>query len=152
MTVFDNIICLLNEKGVKHTVIEHEPVYTSEQAARIRDTDISMGAKALICYADKSPVLLVVPGDKKADFKKYKQTFGVKDLRMATPTEVLELTGLEVGSIPPVGKALGLPSYYDSSFGEKDYVSFNAGSHTSSVKMKASDLIGIEDPVLADIT
>ncbi|KKS22625.1 MAG: YbaK/prolyl-tRNA synthetase associated region [candidate division WWE3 bacterium GW2011_GWA1_41_8] len=148
MTVFDNIISLLNEKGVKHTVIEHEPVYTSEQAARIRDTDISMGAKALICYADKSPVLLVVPGDKKADFKKYKQTFGVKDLRMATPTEALELTGLEAGSI----KALGLPSYYDSSFGEKDYVSFNAGSHTSSVKMKASDLIGIEDPVLADIT
>ncbi len=143
---------LLTDAGIEYRLYEHAPVYTSQDAAAVRNTDISQGAKALVMYADKTPILVVVPGDKKADFKKVKVAGGIKDLRMATHEEVLHLTGLEVGSIPPLGKALGLKSYYDSSFLEKDEVAFNAGAHTASIVLKATDLIKVENPVLSSIT
>src|SRR3990167_3962773 len=150
--VFRKIITVLEENHINYKLLEHEPVYTSEQAARIRNTDVSMGAKAIICFADKKPILIVVPGDRKIDFKKFKLTFKIKDLRMATPEEVFAQTGLEVGSIPPVGKCMSLNSYYDGSFEKKRKVTFNAGSHTRSVIMEATDLLKLERPVIADLT
>lgn len=151
MTVFEKIKSLLDEREFVYEVIEHEPVHTSADAAKIRDTDVSNGAKALVMFADKKPLLFVVPGNKKADFKKIKKTLKVKDLRMATPEEVLDLTTLKVGSIPPIGRAINLKSYFDSSFQTKDKVAFNAGSLTTSIIMKAKDLIDLENPEIVDI-
>jgi Ala-tRNA(Pro) deacylase len=147
MTVLDNILEKLDKAKIEYKKIEHEPVYTSEQAAAIRDADMSMGAKAIICFADKNPCLIVVPGDKKIGFKEFKIAFGVKDLRMASADEVKLLTGIEIGAIPPVGSAMSLQAYFDDAFNEKQDVAFNAGSHTVSVLMKAEDLIKIEKPI-----
>ena len=150
MTVLEKIIQKLNGEGIEYSRIEHEPVYTSEEAARIRDADISMGAKAIVCFADKRPCLVVVPGDKKIGFKLFKALFGVKDMRMASASEVTVLTTLEIGAIPPTGSLMDLKSYFDESFKLKDRVAFNAGSHTVSVVMKARDLIKTEKPVFGD--
>ncbi len=152
MSVFDEIKKLLDQASVEFKVVEHAPVYTSEDASKIRDTSLAIGAKALIWYADKSPILAVVPGDKKLDLKKFKQAFGFKDVRFATPNEVEVLTGLKTGSIPPIGKVLGLTSYFDESFLKGTHVAFNAGLHTVSILMRAQDLLKVEGPQLADIT
>lgn len=152
MSVFEEINKIFEEANIDYEIVEHEPVFTSEEAARIRDSDISRGAKALVLMADKRPILAVVPGDKRADFRKLKKLLGIKDLRMATPEEVKNVTGLEIGAIPPVGKAMGLDSYYAEEFLDKDRVAFNAGSHTISIFVKASDLIKTERPAIHDIT
>ena len=151
-SILEKIENLLTDAKIDYKRIDHAPVYTSEEAAKLRDSDISMGAKALVCYADKNPILIIVSGDKKVDFKKFKAEFGVKDLRMAKPTEVVEITTLEVGAIPPVGKVMDLKSYYDNSFKVKDKVAFNAGSHTTSVLMQAKDLINVENPTFGDFS
>ena len=95
--------------------------------------------------------MLVLPGDKKADFKSFKKRHGIKDMTMAKPEKVKEITTLEIGSIPPVGKAMGLKSYFDKSFLDKEDVAFNAGYHTVSIIMKAKDLIKVEQPIIEDI-
>jgi len=151
MTVLEKIKKKLDEASVKYKLFEHEPVYTSEDAARVRGEELSDGAKALVLFGDKNPILCVVPGDKKADFKKIKSHLGIKDLRMATPDEVKELTTLEIGAIPPVGSAMGLSSYYDNSFMLKDKVAFNAGDHKVTIIMNAEDLIKVENPKILDI-
>ena len=150
MTVFEKIKGFFDTARVKYKVIEHAPVYTSADAAKIRDTTMSMGAKALVFFADKVPILIVVSGDRKVNTKKFKKEFAIKDLRLATPEEVLSLTSLKVGSIPPVGKALDIKSYYDVAFKEKEEVAFNAGSHTTSITMQACDLITVEDPIFGN--
>ena len=93
----------------------------------------------------------VVPGNEKLNVKKFKAAFGIKDLRFASPEEVIEITSLEIGAIPPVGKAMNLKSYYDKSFLGKELVAFNAGYHTKSIKMKSEDLIKVEGPIIEDI-
>lgn len=151
MTVLEKIKKKLLDAGIEYEYMEHEPVYTSENAARVRGEELSAGAKALVLFGDKTPILCVVPGDKKADFKKIKKHLDVKDLRMATPDEVKELTTLEIGAIPPVGSVMGLPSHYDNSFMLKDTVAFNAGAHKVTIIMKSDDLIKVENPKILDI-
>lgn len=150
-TVYQKIIELLDSAGTAYEVYEHEPVHTSEEAAKIRETSLAMGAKALVWYADKKPILVVVPGDKRLNTNTFKSLFGVKNLRFATPEEVTQLTTLLIGSIPPIGKALGLKSYFDESIAEKESVAFNAGSHSISIVMAGRDLVNVEEPELANL-
>ena len=150
MTVLENIINTLNSHKMEYERVEHIPVFTSEEAAQIRNSDLSMGVKALILMADKSPILIAIPGDKRLSFKKAKDSIGIKDLRMASKEEIRALTGLEVGSIPPLGNLMNIPTHFDTSIFTKDKVAFNAGSHTVSVIMRAKDLIDLVRPVQGD--
>ena len=148
--VFNKIKFLLEENKVDYQLLEHGPVFTSEEAARIRGTKMEEGAKAIVFAADKKPILIVVPGDKKVDIKTFKENYRIRDLRLLKPEEVKELTVLEIGAIPPFGNVMGLPTYADFGITEKDRIVFNAGSHTRSVKMKAKDFIRLSNPIIGN--
>src|SRR5256885_17087093 len=100
MSVFERIGSLLRERGVSFTVLRHEPVFTSEQAAAVRGTPLASGAKALVMKAGDRFVLFVLPADRKLDSRKAREGLRVKSLRFATKEEVEQLTGLQPGSIP----------------------------------------------------
>jgi Ala-tRNA(Pro) deacylase len=150
--VFEKIVNLLDNDKVDYQLFEHKPVYTSEEAARIRGTSLGQGAKALVVFADKKPMMIVVPGDRRIDFKKFKAAYQVKDLRMATPEEVEELTGAKVGAVPPLGIIHHLPTYVDQSLGKNEEIAFNAGLHTKSIKMKYQDWFRLVKPKLGDFS
>ena len=46
--VFNRVEGLLQQHGSIFQVLRHEPVYTSEEAARVRGTPLASGPKALI--------------------------------------------------------------------------------------------------------
>ena len=39
---------LLDDSRVEYRIFEHEPVYTSEQASRVRGVELKTGVKALV--------------------------------------------------------------------------------------------------------
>src|SRR5438094_6295271 len=108
MSVFERIGSLLRERGVSFTVLRHEPVFTSEQAAAVRGTPLASGAKALVLKAGEQFVMAVLPADRKLDSGKTRAALGVKSLRFADRAEVERLTGLQPGSIPPFGSLFQL--------------------------------------------
>ncbi len=146
--VFEKIKQLLEENGVSYQFFEHEPVFTSEQAAKIRNTKMCQGAKAIIFSADEKPILAVVPGDRRVDAKVFKKLYQIKNLRLLTADEVKELTGLEIGAIPPFGSAMNLKTYCDQRVFENEEIVFNAGAHTKSIKMKSKDFETLENPIV----
>lgn len=148
--IFEKIKTLLKENGVSYQLFEHEPVFISEEAAKIRGTDLKQGAKAIIFFADKKPILIVVSGDKRVDVKKFKEEYHIKDLRLLKPGEVKELTGLEVGAIPPFGNLMELATYMDEKVLENKEIVFNAGSHTKSIKMKSRDFVNLCQPIIGN--
>lgn len=150
--ILHKIISKLDLAGVAYESFEHVPVITSEDAARVRDTDMSMGAKALIFLADGEPIVVVVPGDKKLDLGKFKKLFDVKDLAMADDEKLKNITGLSKGAVPPMGSVFGIRTFFSEDFLHKDMVAFNAGSHTNSVCMKAEDLVKVENPTFGDFS
>jgi Ala-tRNA(Pro) deacylase len=146
--VFQKILSLLHENDVRYQALEHEAVYTSEEAARVRGTSLDQAAKALVFRADGAPMLLVIPGDRRVDTKGFKKRFKIKDMRMASREDVEELTGLTPGAVPPFGNILGIPIYMDEMLLEKAETVFNAGSHTRSIKMSPQDLVALTQPVM----
>ncbi len=151
-TVFDRLQDWLRQKGVRFTVLHHEPVYTSEQAAAVRGTPLASGAKALLVKAGDRFVLLVLPADRKLDSRKAREALGVKALRFATKEEVQQLTTLEPGAIPPFGSLFGLPTYCDPALADNPSINFNAGDHAISVQMSYADYLCAEKPALLAVT
>lgn len=133
------LIAYLTDHGADFRVVTHEPVRTSEEAARVRGTPLEQGAKALVFRADRSPVLLVLPANRRIDSRAFKRAFGIKDLAMISPDELRDLTGLEVGAVPPFGGLMELPTYVDERLLVLPQISFNAGSRTTSVIMATAD-------------
>ena len=64
---------LLKERGVEFSVLRHQPVFTSEEAAAVRGVALSTGAKALICKVDVGFVMFVIPADRKLNSKPVRQ-------------------------------------------------------------------------------
>jgi Ala-tRNA(Pro) deacylase len=151
-SVFDRVESLLKQHGIAFQVLRHEPVYTSEEAARVRGTPLASGAKALICKGADAFVMFVVPADRKLDSHAVRRARGWRKLRFATREEVLELTGLAPGSIPPFGSLFGLPTLCDERLGENEVINFNAGDHGISVSMRYADYVQAEKPELGKFT
>ena len=139
--VLDRIRDLLKKGGVDFREVHHEPTYTSEESARARGEDLAIGAKAILAKTDASFRLFVVSANAKLDSTAIKRELRLKKVRFATPEELLELTGLVPGSVPPFGEPiLPFPLYCDSELGKTSYlVAFNAGSLTVSIVMAAAD-------------
>ena len=66
-TAFDRVESLLKQHSITFQELRHEPVYTSEEAARIRGTPLASGAKALIVKGEEGFIMFVVPADRKLD-------------------------------------------------------------------------------------
>ena len=147
-SIFQRVEGKLKQHGVAFDVLRHEPVYTSEQAAAVRGTPLSSGAKALICKGDDEFVMFVLPADRKLASKAIRRARGWRKLRFATAEEVQELTGLKPGSIPPFGSLFHLPTLCDSRLGENETINFNAGDHSISVSMAYADYVKVEGPEL----
>src|SRR5882672_2538296 len=84
LTVFDRLSGFLQGQGVQFSVLQHAPVFTSEEAAAVRGTSLASGAKALICKADEQFVLIVLPADRRLASKQVRKVAGLKSLRFAT--------------------------------------------------------------------
>jgi Ala-tRNA(Pro) deacylase len=150
--LFQRLHARLTEAGIPVTVLRHEPVYTSEQAAAVRGAPLSSGAKALVVKTGERFVMLVIPADRKLDSKKARTGLGVKAIRFATKEEVLQLTGLAPGSIPPFGTLFGLTTYVDPALALNASINFNAGDHAISIQMTHGNYIAAEQPTALEMT
>lgn len=68
-----------------------------------------------ILFIDDSgrPVFAMATGDKRVDEKKLAALCGAKKVRKANSIEVKELTGYEVGAVPPVGHRITITTFID---------------------------------------
>ena len=151
----DNVLSRLAEAlrgaGVAFTQTEHRPVYTSAEAAEVRGVSLHSGAKALIVKGGENFLMVVMPADLSLDSHALRTLLETKKLRFATKEEVLELTGLKPGSIPPFGSLFNLPIYCDESLAENERINFNAGSHSVSIQMNYADYVAFESPNISRV-
>jgi Ala-tRNA(Pro) deacylase len=129
--------------GLNPIYLEHEPVITSEEAAKTRGFELKQGIKALLFTNGKEGWVVVdIPADKKVDSKKAAEAMGWSKgaTRMATPEEVLEITGCEIGSVPPFGHKTDLAILVDIGIFENIESAFNIGLRTNSVKIATSEM------------
>jgi len=149
--VLEKIRSLLDSHEVQYREVHHSPTRTSEESAEARGEDLSVGGKALLLKVDDTFKLFVLSASNRVDSGKIKRHFRAKRIRFATSEELLELMGLEPGSVPPFGRPLfPLDLFIDQTISQNDRIAFNAGSLTDSIIMSFSDYMEIARPVVFD--
>ena len=152
MEAFDKITKLLDENNIEYEIKEHEAVRTSEEAAAVRGDDLKIGAKALILKIGDTFVMVILSAAKKLNSKKLKKIFKTKNLRFATPEEVFELTGCKPGGVPPFGNIFNIEFLVDKSITKNEFMAFNAGKRTKSLKLKTEDYLKLLNPRVEEFT
>ena len=141
---------ILIEKNIPFEEFEHEAVYTSEQAAAVRGLGSAKeGIKSMIFGTEAGKFILVLnPGDKKIDTKKIARLEKVNRLFLAAPEKVEKIAGIPIGCVAPFGLKTKLKTYLNEQLFENEYLYFNPGSHTKTIKIKAADLLKILDTLI----
>ena len=147
--LYQALCTLLTQAGAPYRTLHHEPTVTSEASARVRGEELRIGGKALVLKVGEDFRLCVLSAARQLDSLAVKQHFAVKKIRFASPEELLRLTGLVPGSVPPFGKPL-LPFdlFLDSSFLDNERIAFNAGSLTDSIIMAVGDYLTVAQPAI----
>ena len=104
MSVEEKIIGILKDNKIQYEIFEHEPVYTNPTMAEALNISESETVKSLVVMTkEKEMVVLVMPGDKRVEWKKAAAGVGTKKVSFAKSEQVLEKVGCEVGCVPPFG-------------------------------------------------
>ncbi len=79
--------------------------------------------KTIICVAGGKPVAVLVRGDRELNLPKFARLIGEKDVELADPGVVTEVTKAPVGFAGPIGLSAGVPIYADNELAlDKNYV------------------------------
>ena len=100
--------------GPSFTVVEFdESTHTAQEAADAIGCKLAQIAKSILFRSASGwPVLVIASGINKVDEKKIRALLGEK-IERASPDFVKEMTGFEVGGVPPVAHASPCVVYLD---------------------------------------
>ncbi|MDR2244233.1 MAG: YbaK/prolyl-tRNA synthetase associated domain-containing protein [Burkholderiales bacterium] len=155
--VFEKLVALFDAEQARYRVMTHAPVRTSEEAASVRGTTLSQGARAMVCRVKHSSkqrtyVLAVLPANRQLDFVKVAAAVGGKKVSLATPEEAQALTDCEMGAVPPVSFHPELLLIVDPGLASRhDEISFNAGLRERSIIIATEDYLRIVAPRLETV-
>lgn len=157
--VTKQIVELLTQRGYWFETFTHEPVLTSEEAAKTRPGyTLHQGAKAIIAKiqikgGEEQFVMFVMPADLRLSTKKVKKALNLKGIRFASEDEISTLTnGVQRGAIPPFGNLFSMQIYADPQLFENEKIVFNAGDRRFSIAMKSDDYKTLVLPQKVDIS
>ena len=147
MTLEENIIELMKKQKIAYEIYEHEPVFTNPAMAEALNVSEAETVKSLVLSTKEGRmIVLVLPGNKKVNWKQAAAGAGTKKVSFAKPEAVSEAVGCEVGCVPPFGHLTALDIYMDPDLTKKNFVYFNPGVHDKSFKIKAWDLKKLCNP------
>jgi Ala-tRNA(Pro) deacylase len=154
--IHDQLCELLQREGAVYRVIQHEPEGRTELIAQIRGNRLEQAIKSIVIQVrlkKKESVycLANVPGDCRIDLNGIKDHFQADSVAFASREKAQELTGCEIGAIPPFSFSDQLHVLADPLIQENDEVVFNAGRLDRSIFMKLDDYVRIAKPELVKI-
>src|SRR3990170_8556709 len=78
-----------------------ESTHNAELAARELEVELGQIANTILLLVDGAPVVVVISGDRRIDFKKVKALRGGKKVRLAGPDDVGAPPGFALGAVSP---------------------------------------------------
>ncbi|HQM16008.1 MAG TPA: YbaK/EbsC family protein, partial [Candidatus Woesebacteria bacterium] len=127
-------------------------VISSEEAAVQRGHSLAESAKCLVVDVGQELIMVVVPGDKRANLEALRTHLGVSRVSMAAKSQVEAATSLNIGSIPPFGSMFSLRTFLDEAFLNQASMYFNCGRQDRSVCLSLKDYLSVEEPQLLPLS
>jgi Cys-tRNA(Pro) deacylase len=133
----------IESQGIQGKIIKlNVPTPTVETAAEAVGTTPDRIVKSLLFLIEEQPTLVITPGTDRVDRKKIAQHFGVsrKRVKLADPQTVLEVTGYEVGAVPPFGHLREISVILEERIFRQDFVYAGGGSKEALLEVKPEDI------------
>jgi prolyl-tRNA editing enzyme YbaK/EbsC (Cys-tRNA(Pro) deacylase) len=98
----ERVAAFLRAGGVEARIEEFEAgTPTAEDAARAVGCKLGQIVKSLVFDCDGKPLVVMVPGDRRADSRKVGRAAGCRRAKVAGPDEVRAATGFTPGAVAP---------------------------------------------------
>ena len=98
----ERVAAYLRESGAESRIEEFsDGTPTAEDAAKAVGCDLAQIVKSLVFDCDGRSILVLVPGDRRADRGKVSAAAGCSKARIAGAQQVREATGYEPGAVAP---------------------------------------------------
>ena len=137
--------------GIAHTVTQHGPVRSLEEAAAARGVEPRQIVKTMVVrVSDGDHRFVLVPGDREIAWPKLRTLLGVNRISMPSAESAYDVTGYVRGTITPLGSATPLQVIADESI--SGTISLGGGAHGVALTVEAADLLRALDATVADVT
>jgi Cys-tRNA(Pro) deacylase len=113
---------------------------TAEDAARAVGCELSQIVKSLVFVCDGVYVLVLVPGDARADERKVAEAAGARRVRVARAPEVENATGFAPGAVAPFPQRAIARTLMEAGLLQHDLVWIGAGSPRHMAAVAPRDL------------
>lgn len=113
---------------------------TAEEAAKAAGADLGQIVKSLVFDCEGVPVVVLIPGDRRADEEKVAAAVGRAWARVAGPEQVVALTGFEPGSVAPFPLSQVQHVLIDRTLLAHEQVWIGAGSPNHLACLRPTDL------------
>lgn len=128
-------------------------VESVEKASTMCGADTSNIIKTLILVADSEPLIAIVLGNKKLNYKKVAKVANTTSVRMAKPSEVKMYTGFDIGGVSPLSECIKrYKIVIDKDVTRREYVWCGGGDQYSLALVKTEELLSVLNPIVADIS
>jgi Cys-tRNA(Pro) deacylase len=114
---------------------------TAEDAARAAGCTLEQVVKSLVLVCDERPVVVLVPGDRRADTAKVAAAVGAAAVRVAGRAEVEAATGFAAGGVAPFPLPPATRVLLDRTLLAHERVWVGAGSPHHLASLKPTELL-----------
>ena len=115
-----------------NVIILEQTARTANNAATALGCNVGAIVKSLLFKIGNKFCLCLVSGDKRCSLNKLKKKLGEKDVSMANPDEVKQITGYTIGGVSPIGHLVNTKVYMDKHL-ERFSKVFAAAGHPNAV-------------------
>lgn len=143
----------LKENNVWHRFIEKaETIHTSD-AASVTGIDLHRITKNLVSKTEKGEfVMLIIPGDRKADLKKAAKMLDAKNVQVVPFNQAEEISGYPPGGTPSLGHKTKMRTLVDKALLNYETVYCGGGSRNKLLELRIEDIIRLNNAVVAEIS
>ena len=99
----EKLLKKLDELNIEYKLVNHDAVYTAEEAQKIKLDIDGVGCKNLFLKSKTNFYLYLVEDNKKANLKELSNSLEESKLTFATEEELYNKLGLLKGSVTPMG-------------------------------------------------
>ena len=147
------LLAWLTDRGIEHEVHTHPGAFTARATADAEGVDARTFAKVVgVATADGRQVLLVLDATDRVDLRNARRALETDEVRLLSEVELAAVApDCEAGALPAVGPLFGLPMYADFAVRDDPEISFNAGTHRSSVRVDRAAWEAATGVVYADL-
>lgn len=148
----ERVASFLRTAAVEATIEEFAAgTPTAEEAARAAGCKLEQIVKTLVFVCDGEYVLVLVPGDRRADERKVAAEMDARDVRVARAKEVVDATGFEPGAVAPFPRRDVIAALMERTLLQHTEVWIGAGSPAHMATLAPSDLQRLAGARAADL-